>query len=82
MQEITEQIDKLISEYARLKNDDVEGLIVRAWVVSYEFTSVELERDQRFGTGTVTPPGQGGTTTVGLFALPAREYGNGEVVDV
>lgn len=61
-------IGKLVSELVRVRNPEDDPILV-GWVAAYEWTSVELEQADRYGTGKASPPEQAGSMSRGLFSL-------------
>lgn len=76
LDQIRDEIGRLIGEAIRLRNPDDDPITV-GWTTSYEWTSVELEQTDRFGTGTLMPREQSGALTRGLFEIGADHFGAG-----
>ena len=72
---IRDDIGRLVGELTRLRNPDDDPIIV-GWVVSYEWTSVNLEQADQYGTGTTAPREQSGALSRGLFELGAEHWSN------
>lgn len=70
--EIFAQIGKLIGEIAQLRNPDDDPILV-GWVAAYEWTSVRLEQNDQYATGTVCAPEQSGSMARGLFSIGLEE---------
>jgi len=72
---IRDEIGRLVSELTRLRNPEDQPIII-GWALSYEWTSIDLEQADRFGTGTAAPNQQSGALSRGLFDLGAEQWGN------
>ena len=72
---IRDEIGRLVSELTRLRNPEYQPIVI-GWVLAYEWTSVELEQAERFGTGTAAPNQQSGAISRGLFELGAEHWSN------
>lgn len=68
---IKNEISRLLTELSQLRNPDDKPFIV-GWVAAYEWTSVRLEQDDRYGMGVASPTQQAKATDVGLFTLATR----------
>ena len=77
---IRDEIGRLVSELTRLRNPDDQPIII-GWALAYEWTSVELEQADRFGSGTAAPGQQSGALSRGLFELGAEDWGNTQRVE-
>ena len=77
---IRDEIGRLISEFTRLHNPDDQPIVI-GWALAYEWTSVELEQADRFGTGTTAPSQQSGALSRGLFELGADQWVNVQGID-
>ena len=69
--EIKAEIGRLVGEITRLRNPEDDPITV-GWALSYEWTSVRLELDDRFGAGNIQPREQSGALTRGLLVLGAH----------
>lgn len=74
--EIRDEIGRLAGELARLRNPDDQPILM-GWAIAYEWTSVDLEQNDRFGIGTTSAREQLGAATRGLFEMGSDAYFNG-----
>ena len=72
---IRDEIGRLVSELSRLRNPDDQPIVI-GWALAYEWTSIELEQTDRFGTGTTAANQQSGALSRGLFELGAEHLSN------
>jgi len=70
--ELKDQLAAIVAEIAQIREDredDPEaGVFLLGWALAYEYTGVQIEKDQNYGAGSVTPEMQAVAMTRGLFA--------------
>lgn len=63
-----------VTEFVQGQYPDRQGLYVNAWVVSVEYTSVELEQNGQGGIHCVAPMSQAMSTSRGLTEFASERW--------
>lgn len=73
LEDAYDDLRRVVGRIVTLRNDDVTDPFVQAFTIVSEYTSVDLDRENKYGISVVSPPEQLVTTTRGL-ALSLYNY--------
>lgn len=74
LDEIRDEVSRLVSEFAQLRQPEYPDLYVQGWIVCLEWTHVELVQKDQAAALVIAPPEQMFATSRGLADLASERY--------